>query len=384
MTLLGFMRKNLFRKKLRTALTTIAILIAFLIFGMLLTIHHALQNNTDNPHGDRLVTTNKVNFTQPMPLAYATRIRGIEGVKQVSFSNWFGGYYQEPRNVFAAFAVDPETYLSIYSEYVMDPAQRAGFLQDRTGVAVGANLAQRLGWKLGDHVPLSSSIFRQSNGSSVWDVNVAAIFTGDDPGLNTNLLLLHYDYFNESRGLGRDFIGFIVVQTVDPKENERIIARIDEMFANSQFETETKTEQAFNAAFSAQFGDIGFVVTSVVGAAFVTILLIVGNTMALAVRERAAEIAVLKTIGFPASRIFRLILGESLLLSLLGGLIGLGLASLCVRLIGKAVPQFPPLLMTPSILLLGLALMLGLGAVTGLLPALRAMRSGVTTALGRG
>jgi putative ABC transport system permease protein len=385
MTLLGFMRKNLFRKKLRLTLTTIAIVIAFLIFGVLLTVQGALQRGTRMPEADRLMTMNKVNFTQPLPVAYAARIRGMEGVKEVSFSSWFGAYYQEPRNVFAAFAVDPETYLAINTEIVLSPAERAAFLQDRIGIAVGEKLAKRFGWKLGDHIPISSNIFRQKDGSSVWEFNVVGIYGSNAPAFSTDGAVLHYDYFNESRGpgMGRDYVNFIYVQTRDPKLNDRIIAQIDGTFANSDLETETKTTQAFAAAMSAQFGDIGFIVSSVVGAAFVTILLIVGNTMALAVRERRAEIAVLKTIGFPSARIFRLVLGESLLLSLLGGLLGLGLAWFATGIIGKAIPQFPALSMTPLIVALGLGLMVGLGLVTGLLPALRAMRASVTTALGR-
>jgi putative ABC transport system permease protein len=383
MTLIGFMGKNLFRRRLRTALTIMAITIAFLIFGLLLSAQTAIVSGGSTLQADRLITTNKINFTLTMPRAYVERVRGLKGVKHVSFANWFGGYFQEPREQVVTFAVDAEPYLAMYPEYVFDPTERQAFLQDRGSVAVGEAYASVYGWKVGDRIPLSSDIFSQKNGGSVWDVSIAAIARGSEPKIDTHFILLHYDYFNETQSFDKDRVGWLILQTEDPKLNDGIIARIDGMFANSAFETETKTEQAFNAAFAAQLGDIAFMVTAVVGAAFVTILLIAGNTMMLAVRERSGEIAILKTIGFTSARIFRLVLGESLLLACLGGLFGLGLCWLITAAVGGSIPQFPPVVLAPGTVLLGLAIMLALGFVTGLIPALRAVRTGVTTALGR-
>ncbi len=383
MTLLGLMRKNLFRKKVRTALTMVSIVVAFVIFGALSAVQETIQSGGAITQADRLIVTNKINFTLSMPNAYVGRVRGVQGVTRVAYADWFGGYFQEPRNILVAFAADAKPYLDIYPEYVLNPEERAVFLKDRGAIAVGASIAERYGWKIGDRIPLSSNIYAQKNGSKAWDFNIAAIFKGSEPKIDTNFVLFHHDYFDEARSFNRDTVGWLIVQTDDPTQNEKIMSTIDGMFANSSFETETKTEQAFNAAFAAQLGDIGFIVTSVVGAAFVTILLIVGNTMILSVRERRGEIAVLKTIGFASNRIFLLILGESLLLALFGGLLGLGLAWLAISALGSAIPQFPPVVLAPKIALSGFGIMLGLGLATGIIPAVRAMNTNVVTALGR-
>jgi putative ABC transport system permease protein len=251
-------------------------------------------------------------------------------------------------------------------------------------VIVGRSLATEQGWKVGDRIPVQSNIYSRADGSTTWEMVVVTIFPGTEAMPETNRMMFHYDYINESRSFGKDQIGMIVVTAKDPAQNERIARAIDDMFANSFYETQTDTAKAFNKAFVAQLGNIALIITSVVSAAFFTILLIVGNTMMLAVRERTTEIAVLKTLGFRAARIFRLVLAESLFLSLLGGLSGLALAAAAIL----AMRQ--PLAGTVGDLSLGadtalraLGLMLALGLVTGLLPAWGAMRLSIVRALGR-
>lgn len=380
----ALIRRNLFRKKLRTALMLVSIFIAFAIFGVLAAFERAFYAGEEVAQADRLVTVNKINFTQPLPIAYYNRVHSIEGVQQVTHANWFGGYYQEPKNFVVVFAVEPESYMKILDDYVFEEDQRQAFIRERTGVMVGESLARTWGWKVGDRIPISSNIFSQKNGSHTWDVTVVGIFKGRTAQNDSSLMLMQYAYFDETRSFGKDTIGWLVLRTKSPSLNDQVINAIDTMFANSPYETATSTEKAFNKAFAAQLGNIALIVGLVVGAAFVTILMIVGNTMVMAVRERTREIGVLKTLGFSDGRILRLVLGESILLALLGGIPGMAIAALMIWSIRSALMQFiPTLSLQPEIVAAALALMLALGVLTGLIPALSAMRLKIADALGR-
>jgi putative ABC transport system permease protein len=310
----------------------------------------------------------------------------VAGVRQVTHANWFGGYYQDPKNFLIVMAVDPETYTDIFSrDFDFAPEARQAFIRTRTGAIVGETMARKWGWKVGDRVPIASNIFSQRNGSHTWDFDIVGIFTGKTPQIDTNLLFFQYDYFDETRSFGKDTIGWLVLQTANPAENDRVAKAIDAMFVNSTAETATDTEKAFNKAFAAQFGNIALIVILVVGAAFVTILMIVGNTMALTIRERTREIGVLKTLGFTGGRILRLVLGESVLLALLGGLPGLALAAFAAALLRPSVSNLlPGFALTGDIVAEAIALMLALGLITGIIPALSAMRLKIANALGRG
>jgi len=383
MTFLQLIRKNLFRKKLRTTLTVVSIFIAFLIFGILASFQSSMNAGVDLAGADRLIVTNKINFTLPMPIAYVARTAAVPGVQRVAHASWFGGYYQEPRNFLVAFAIDPAPYLDIYPEYILPPAQREAFLRDRAGLLVGKAVADTYGWKVGDRVPIKSNIWRQKNKSDTWTFNISGIITGKETRVDTNFVMFQYEYFKETRDVGGDTVGWMILKTADTKENERIMRDIDALFANSPFETETKTEQAFNKAFIEMMGDIGSIVLYVVGAAFITILLVVGNTMMLTVRERTNEIAVLKTIGFTAQRVFALVLGESMLLALIGGVLGVLAAFLITSAIAQSVSVLATMTLTLDTAIIAFVLMALLGLLTGLLPAIRAMNIDVVTALGR-
>ncbi|HKA70832.1 MAG TPA: FtsX-like permease family protein [Xanthobacteraceae bacterium] len=379
-------RKNLFRKKLRAILMIVSILVAFLIFGMLAGFYRAFTAGEDRAAADRLVVVNKINFTQPLPIAYFNRVRGVEGVHQVAHLNWFGGYYQDPKNFLIALAVQPETYLEVYGNDIdMSAEERQAFIRERTGALVGETMARKWGFKVGDRIPVNSNIFSQRNGSRTWDMTIVGILKAKRPEIDTNFMVFQYAYFDETRSFGKDTIGWMVLQTTSPDLNDRVAKAIDQMFANSSAETSTDTEKAFNKAFAAQLGNIALIVTLVVGAAFVTILMIVGNTMALTIRERTREIGVLKTLGFSGPRILTLVLGESVLLALLGGLPGLVLAAIAAFALRTSMQNFlPGFAVTPEIVALGVALMILLGVVTGIIPALNAMRLKIAAALGRG
>ncbi len=384
MTYFRLLRKNLTRKKLRLFLTIFSIFTAFLIFGVLKTFETALNAGIELAGADRLVTTSKVSLVQLLPYAHYTKIKATEGVENVTHASWFGGYYQDPKRLLAAFAVDPESYLDIYPEIFFPEDQRENFLANRRGVLVGEALAQQYNWKIGDTFPLMSNLWTNQDGSRTWEFQVEGIFTGKDEQIDTRALIFHYDYFNEGRTGAKDTIGWLVIKTESPELNEVVSKAIDDQFANSPNETKTASEEAFGKAFLEQFGNIGLIITSVVGAAFFTILLIAGNTMILAVRERTNEIAVMKTLGFSNGRIFTLVVLEAVLLVLLGGLPALGFSWLMVEALKNAVGGgLPPMALTPGILLQAIAYMLLLGLVAGGLPAFNAVRIHVAAALGR-
>jgi putative ABC transport system permease protein len=380
-------RKNLFRRKLRAALMIVSILIAFMIFGVLAGFYRAFTAGEDRAAADRLITVNKINFTQPLPIAYFNRVRAVDGVRQITHANWFGGYYQDPKNFVMTLAVEPATYFDVYrSEFDIPPEQLQAFIRDRSSAVIGESLARKWGWKVGDRVPVASNIFSQrSNGSHTWDFTIAGIVKGKTEQAGTDFLLFQYAYFDETRSFGKDTIGWLILQTNSPEINDRVAKTIDAMFANSTAETSTDTEKAFGKAFAAQFGNIALIVFLVVGAAFVTILMIVGNTMALSIRERTREIGVLKTLGFSGPRILRMVLGESVLLALLGGLPGVAIAALITIALRASLANIAPAFaVSPVIAIEGIALMIALGLFTGVIPALNAMRLKIATALGRG
>lgn len=377
-------RKNLTRNKLRLILNCFAIFIAFLLFGALGAIKNAFESGVEVAAADRLVTVNKINFTQPLPLAYVNKIRSVEGVKEVTWANWFGGYYQEPRDQLFTFAVDPETWFRVYDDLIVSEEELGNWIKDRQGILIGERVANARGWKVGDRIPVSSNIFSQADGSSTWEFNVSGIFKPENPQTDTTYTLIHYKYFMEPQIWGGDWIGWLPVTTVDPQLNDDVARAIDDMFANSPAETKTSTEAQFNKAFIEQMGDIGFIIMSVVLASFFTILLIVGNSMWQSVRERTNEIAVLKTLGFTSEKVFSMVLAESFLLALIGGLLGLGAAQLIIQGIAPMAQSFlPALVMGQKVFLLGLVFIAVLGFITGIVPAWQAMKLNTIDALNR-
>ena len=376
--------KNMTRKPLRLFLTCFAIFIAFLIFSAVTTLKSALDSGVDLAADDRLVVVNSINFTKSLPIAYYRKVAAIEGVKDVTHLNWFGGYYQDAKNQIITMAVEPESYLRVYNEVVVDAEQKNSWLQTRQGILIGRKLAQTQGWEVGDKIPLSSNIFSHKDGGHSWEFVVSGIFDGIDENYDTRYAIFHYKYFMETQTFGGDWIGWMTLVTDDPSINQQVADAIDDNFANSQNETDTSTEKAFNKAFIEQIGNIGLIIFGVVFMAFFTILIVVGNTMALAVRERTGEIAVLKTLGFSAPRVFSMVLVESLLVALIGGFLGLALGWLIIEGAKASMAQFlPNLSMGGDIVAQAVLYMILLGLVTGLIPAYNALRLNIITAFNR-
>ena len=377
-------RKSLFRKKTRAILLILSIMTAFLIFGLLGSFSRVFTAGVDSAAADRLVTVNKINFTLSMPYAYYNRVGAVEGVQSVAHASWFGGYYQEPVNFLQAFATNMDQYFVVYDELIVVEGSLAETLERRDCVAMGRALADQYDFTLGQRFPLSSNIWRRTDGGFAWEVDVCAIFEAGSASAPTNYLLLDYEYFNESRAFGEDSIGWMILRTGSPDINDAVSQEIDSLFINSRAETETTTEAAFGAAFVEQFGNIALIVTLAVGAAFMTILMIVGTTMVMAGNERRRDVAVMKTLGFSAPRIFGHVIGETVLLSVIGGLLGLGLAAGVIVLAAEALAgTFPGLAVPTDILVYGALIMIGFGVVTGLAPALNAMRLNIVDGLSK-
>lgn len=380
-------RKNLTRNKIRLILNTFAIFIAFFLFSVLGTIKYAFDAGIEVSGDDRLVVVNKISFTQPLPYAYINKIRSVEKVKRVTWANWFGGYYQDPKQQVFSFAVDQESYFDVYDDLVVSEETLQSWKKNRIGVLIGENLARNYDWKIGDRLPLNSNIFMQKSGNKAWEFEISGFFKGESEAIDTSYLLIHYDYFIEAQSFGGDWIGWLVVQTDAPEFNDQVIKGIDLQFENSAAETKTDTEAAFQQAFIEQIGDISFILNSVVLAAFFTILLIVGNSMLISVRERTNELAVLKTLGFSAPRVFAMVLGESLLLALIGGALGVMFASVFIEGASKA-PQItkmlPILILTGKTVAMAFLYMLCLGVLAGIIPAYRALKLNTIEALSRG
>ena len=372
----------LFRSKTRTLLTLLSVVAAFLLFGMLDSVRVAFNSGGDVAGANRMVTMSRLSITQMLPYSLDARVRAVPGVERVAYAAWFGGIYRDPKNFFPNFSVS-EDYLDLYPEFKLAPAQKQAWLADRRGAIVGEALARRHGWKVGDTIPLQATIF-PTNGSNDWSFTLRGIYKVDDPKLKgqENVLFFHWKYFDEANDFVKGRVGWWIVEPAGADAADRVAKAIDRLSENSDHETKTQSEAAFNQSFAKQFADIGLIVTAIMGAVFFTLLLLTGNTMAQAVRERIPELAVLKTIGFSNRSVLWLVLSESVLLVVLGGALGLAIAAALVPVVSAGsggMIQLPGLL--PQTWAWGLGLAALIGVVVGLLPALRGMRLNIVDAL---
>jgi putative ABC transport system permease protein len=381
---LFFIIKNLGRKKTRTILTILSILIAFLLFGLLRSLSVAFNSGAELAGEDRLITINKVTLIQPLPYSYLAKVKALEGVEKVTLANWFGGYYQERSNQFPQFPVEAEIYFDIYKDmYSLPPEQMAAWKSDRVGVVIGRALAQKYNWEVGDRIPLIG-MFAQKNGSTTWEFVVTGIYDAKDKRADTSGMLMHYDYFDKARQYGEGTLGWLIIKVKDPAQAEQVAAAVDAAFANSFSETKTSSEKNFAKSFAKQFADIGLITTLILSAVFFTMLLVAGNTMAQSFRERIPEIAILKTLGFSDVTVMLLILAEGLAIAFLGGMVGLIFAAEVIAMLAeKFAANLPGLRFSMEILGQGIFAMLLLGLLTGIIPAIQGLRLNIVTALRR-
>jgi putative ABC transport system permease protein len=374
---------NLKRKKLRTSLTLLSIVVAFILFGFLSAIQQALVGGVALAGADRLIVRQKVSIINLLPISYEARMNRIPGVDFATHQTWFGGRYQDPKNFFMQNPVVPEDFLKIHPEIILSPEQKQAWLATRTGAIVGRRTANRFHWKIGDKIPIQTSIWPKAGGSQTWEFDIVGIYDGKDKGTDTTPLFFRYDYFDEARQWGKGQVGWYTIRIKNPSQAAEVAKLVDAEFENSPAETKTEPEGAFIQGWASQIGNIVFIVAAIMSAVFFTILLVTGNTMAQAVRERTGELGVLKAIGFANGRIVALVLAESCLLTVLGGTLGLGLAWLMISRGDPTSGLLPMFFLPARALLTGFGISIALGFVTGIFPALQAMRLRVADALRR-
>lgn len=370
---------NLMRRKVRTIFTLLSVFIAFMLFAVLGAVNQAFTGGVNLANADRLVVTNRVGLINSMPINYSDRIATVPGVSMVTWQEWVGAYFQDPRQPITGFGVDENTFLEVHDDMHMPPDQAQAWIKDRQGVIIGGDVAKRYGWKVGDHFPLRSNIWRDKQGNSTWDVTVDGIYHGGAE----DELLMHYKYLDDTRAFRNNQVGMFMLKINSPDKAGPISEQIDQMFANSDAETKTSTEKAFVQGFAAMLGNIGKIVTGIVTAVLFSMLLVIGNTMAQSIRERVSELAVLKALGFSRRGVGFMVLTESLLVTVLGGVLGLLLGAVMSGGIGSKLPFVQDFHTPPSGIAFGILLMLVLGTLAGLLPAIQAMRLQVAAALRR-
>lgn len=383
MRFLPLIWSNLMRKKLRTFLTLLSITVAFVLFGYLAAIRVGFNAGVEVAGADRLITRHRVSITELLPVSYRERLLAVPGVEAVVFQTWFGGVYQDPRNFFPQMPVDPEPFLRMFPEYVLPEDQRLAWLRTRTGAIVGRATARRFGWQVGDRIPILSQIWTTKTGSALWEFDLVGIYDGTGPGVDTTTLFFRHDYFEENRAFGAGLVGWYTVRVSNPEQAPAVARAVDREFANSAAETKTETEKAFLTGFAQQIGDIGAILKAILSAVFFTILLVAGNTMAQAVRERTGEIGALKALGFTHQQVLGLVLAESCCLALAGGGAGLALAAALIAAGDPTRGALPVFYFPVRDAVLGVGLAAALGVVSGAFPAWQAGRLRIAEALRR-
>ena len=383
MTRSSFVIANLFRRRTRTILTLLSVIMAFLLFGLLQSVNTIFNSGADFVGATRLFTQARVSFTSPLPISMLPKLEAVPGVARVAYQSWFGGVWQE-NTPLIMFALDPQRYRDVYPEWVMPEAQWQAFIHTRTGMIAGKQIAEQYGWKVGQKVPINSNIYPQKNGSKAWIFDLVGVFDGKDEDWKkrTNLAFIQQDYFDEANQFGvKGRENFFILKLTDSNRAQQVARTVDAMFENSPDETKTQTEKDFNISFVKQIGDIGLIVRWILFAVFFTLLLVVGNTMAQSVRERIPELAVLKTLGFSDGSVLGFVLAEAFALCLAGGLLGLLLASIAGAMVEKGTGGQFQLTVDYRVWLIGIAVIALMSLAVGLLPGLRARRLRIVDAL---
>lgn len=372
---------NLTRKKVRLLLTIGSFAVALILFAFLAVVRDAFNRGADVAGADRLVVINRTSIINLIPLSYRDKILRIPGVKSVTHNNWFGGIYQEEKNFFPQFVIDPQNQREVFPELIVPDDQWKAFLNDRQGAIAGAKTAERFHWKIGDRIPIKTTLY----GGGSWEFNLVGIYHGKRPQDDETQFWFQWDYFEERIPQAiKGQIGWYVLRVDNPDQAPRIAKAIDEQFVNSPNETKTQTESAFAANWVKQFGNIQTLILSIGTVVFFTLILVTGNTMAISVRERTSELAVFKAIGYSDRFVLFFVLAEALTIALIGAIIGVLLSVLLIPALGKALSGLlPSIVLSPWMLLFGLAIAVFTGLLSGLLPGLGAMHLRVVNALRR-
>jgi putative ABC transport system permease protein len=371
---------GLMRKKLRSLLTMLSIMIAFLLFGLLQGVNSAFSNSVEGAHLDRLVVQGKISLTEQLPLAYEDRIAHVPGVTGVTFATWFGGYYQDPKNNIFTYPVEVATYFKVFPDIELPADQMAALAKIRMGAVIGRALARKYGWKIGDTIPIKSAIWIKKDGRSDWRFTVVGIFRQPSDEGQEQRVLFNNDYFDEGRAMAKGTVGWYNVRIDAPAHATAVAQSIDRLFANSDHETKTVSEKEFMLSFIRQLADVNFIVSAIIGAVFFTLLFLTGNTMMQSVRERIPEFATMKAIGYSSGVMLSMVIAEGLILALMAAILGLSLSAL-------AFPAMKTFLgvaaLPPSVIGLGLLYAVLLALVTGLLPGMRVVRLNIIQGLAR-
>jgi putative ABC transport system permease protein len=375
---LRYVVSHLARAKRRTFLTVSSIALALFLFCTLRTVMTSFDAAIRASDDTRLIVRHAASLVFPLPLAYRDRLVQVPGITTVGYGNWFGGFYQDPKHQFAQFAVDVPTFFQIYPEVILPADQRAAFLRERTACIIGQDLAKKYGFKVGDVVPITGTIYPGD-----WRLTVRGIYAGKTEDIDENTIYFNWDYLNEAMPAERkNQVGIYWLKIASSNEAAAVSGRVDAMFENSPQPTKTETEKAFQAGFISMLGNVSMLLTILGSAIVFAIVLVTVNTMMMAARERTTEIAVLKTLGFTDGLILRLVAAEALLLSLAGGVIGCGLAFAIFRKVDfTAGGFFPNFRVLPETLGYGLLLAMVMGLLSGLVPAIQASRLQIAGAL---
>ena len=376
MKFLPLVLANLGRHKRRTILTITSVALALFLFASLQTVVTTIQSAAKFGNARRLVATNATGIVFTLPISYANRLQAVPGVEGVTWANWFGGRYGDGRRFFATFAIDPKSYLEMYPEMVISADQKEAFIRERTAALVGKRLMEVFGWKLGQNVTVQGTIFPGD-----WTFTIRAVYTPTDPAIGDDVLMFHHDYLEER--LNRPGIAGWYILKIDRTDRAAPIAKtIDDQFKNSSYPTKTGTEQAFNASFATMWGNVSLLMGTIGMAVVFAILLVTANAMMMSARERTREVAVLKTIGFGDRTLFGMVMLEAGVIAVTGAVLGLGGAKLLYKSThfngGGFLPGFD---VTTATLVWGSAVALVLMVASGLVPAVRAARLPVVSAL---
>jgi putative ABC transport system permease protein len=381
-TRIGLIWSSLFRRPVRTWLTLFSVIVAFLLFALLRSIANAFTVGAEIAGVDRIMVGSKYSIIDPMPVRYMQEIEQVDGVEAVTHWSWFGGFYQDPNNFFPKHPIEPRKYFDMYPELIIDPEQLDAFANTRTGAVIARKTADKYGFEIGDKIPIEADIWPLKDGSRLWEFDLVGIFERDPDEPQPSSMYFHYDYFDEARQFGEGSVGRFIVRVTNPDAAADVALAIDELFENSSAPTRTATEAEWAKSFANQVGDIGLIMTGILSAVFFTIVLLTGNTMAQALRERVPELAVMKTLGFTDIGVSTLVLAEAVVLCLVGGLVGIGLAAILSPGIKEGLADIlPGYSFTWPIVANGALLAAVLGLVIGAIPALTARRLKIVDAL---